>query len=280
MLRALLLSIIGILLITFTGLTGLNLSEAAEKKGATPAPAAASTAPSTTDGAEKVNVESIKEKYWARGDESEMGVVQNRLYTKAKKFDIGLMSGILMSDPFLSVKALGGTVGYHFNEYFSAHLLFSKAYSGNSAALDTLIGTGQTTNYNTPTSYFGVEGNASFLYGKLSLMSQKIIYYDMHLSAGLGSTSLTSAPAPAASTTVAPGATVSQNLFTQHIGIGQRFYLSKSTSFRFDYRLYHFTETIYETTIPTKALNDAGTRANWTNAITIGVDFLIGGPKQ
>jgi hypothetical protein len=55
----------------------------------TPTPTAAptATAPATGDttNAERVNTEAIKEKYWARGDESEIGVVQNRLYSKANK---------------------------------------------------------------------------------------------------------------------------------------------------------------------------------------------------
>src|SRR5262245_10788021 len=55
---------------------------------------------------ERVNVENIKQKYWARGDESELGVVQNRLYSKANKLELSLLGGILSTDPFLSVKAL------------------------------------------------------------------------------------------------------------------------------------------------------------------------------
>src|SRR4051812_5711745 len=71
---------------------------------------------------EKVNVESIKEKYWARGDESELGVVQNRLYSKEHKFEFGVFGGSVSTDPFLSVHALGASMAYHFTEYFAAQI--------------------------------------------------------------------------------------------------------------------------------------------------------------
>ncbi|HTL13265.1 MAG TPA: hypothetical protein VL588_12295, partial [Bdellovibrionota bacterium] len=41
-----------------------------------------SAAPQDSDA---VAVDSIKEKYWARGDQTEIGVVQNRMYSKTHK---------------------------------------------------------------------------------------------------------------------------------------------------------------------------------------------------
>ena len=91
--------------------------------------------PTNTTGAEKVDVDSIKEKYWARGDESEMGVVQNRLYSKAGRWEFGVFGGIIASNPFLSTQSVGFHLGYHFNEYISVHALLMKEYPGPSSAL-------------------------------------------------------------------------------------------------------------------------------------------------
>src|SRR5476649_915658 len=59
--------------------------------------------------AEHVNVENIKSKYWARGDESELGVVQNRLYSKEHKIEVGVFGGVVATDPFLQVNSVGGS---------------------------------------------------------------------------------------------------------------------------------------------------------------------------
>jgi hypothetical protein len=61
----------------------------AAKAKSTPAPAAptaAASPASNPEEGEKVDVSKITEKYWAQGEESELGVVQNRKYTSASKF--------------------------------------------------------------------------------------------------------------------------------------------------------------------------------------------------
>lgn len=231
--------------------------------------------------AERVNVENIKEKYWARGDESELGVVQNRAYSKARKFELGVFTGTMVNDPFLNVKGLGGIVGYHFNEYFSLQFMGWKSYVTGSGAYEAFQqgiqeseGVAAVPSTNDPHFYYGGEAVGSILYGKLSVLGAAIIYYDMHIMGGLGLT-----------------ATDTGRNFTQHIGIGQQIYLSKSVALRLDYRLMHYSELLVrkssaadQAASPTEG-QAIGDRANWTNAITLGLDILFdfgsfgGGPK-
>src|SRR5882724_4686107 len=98
-----------------------NADDKSKQGPAAGAPSEPSLQPSDNGQGERVNVENIKQKYWARGDESELGVVQNRLYSKAGKFELALFGGLLSTDPFLNVTALGGSLGYHFSEYVSFH---------------------------------------------------------------------------------------------------------------------------------------------------------------
>ncbi len=218
---------------------------------------------STLDEAQPANVEKIQEKYWANGDESELGVVQNRSFSKSHKFEFGLMSGIVATDPFLNVNNLGFDVGYNFNEYFSLYLIGFKDFVNPSSALTTFQNTiGATTDNNPPSYYLGTELNASILYGKLSLLGKAILHYDMHLLGGLGLTN-----------------TFSGTYFTPSLGLGQQIYLTKSLALRVDYRLMLYNETIIEQVIPTKLGQPVGNRLNFTNSITVGVDFLWGGLK-
>lgn len=261
-------------LIALSGFSGLSPALAADTRASTkPAAPVAGPQPGSSEdigggAAERVNVENIKEKYWARGDESELGVVQNRQYTKARKFDLGVFTGIVATDPFLSVKSLGGTLGFHFNEYFGVSLFGYKAFVSPSSAYEYLqrdLSTGANTNE--PRWFLGAEGNASLIYGKLSVLGKLIIHYDLHFLGGMGVT-----------------ATESGNNFTPYVGIGQQFYLSRLISLQIDYRLMHYNEAILQKVGSPSSPNGTflGNRSNWANSISLGITFLIDpfGKKQ
>ncbi len=218
--------------------------------------------PVTGDGmgdAERVNVDRIKEKYWARGDESEIGVVQNRLYSKSRKIELGLFGGLLSSDPFLSVAAIGASAGFHFNEYLAVHAFAWKDAVSRSTALEVLEKGGKKANTNPPKVFYGAEASASLLYGKLSVVGKAIIYYDFHLLGGAGITS-----------------TESGSYLTPFIGIGQQVYLNQSLSLRVDYRHMRYTEDIKEKEITPLLGTVVGQRTNFTGAVTLGLTILFG----
>jgi len=209
---------------------------------------------------EQVDVEAVKKKYWARGDESELGVVQNRLYTKEGRIGLSLMGGLVSTDPFLDVKLVGASVGYHINEYLGVYLLGWKYYARPSSALKTFErASGATANTNKPNSYFGAEVAGSLIYGKLSLLGKKIIYYDLHFLGGLGLLS-----------------TASGSSYSPNLGIGQSIWISRHLAFRIDYRLMPFKEDIIEQVRPSRLGQVVDSRTNWNNVVTLGATFLFG----
>ncbi|MGK5084937.1 outer membrane beta-barrel domain-containing protein [Bdellovibrionota bacterium FG-1] len=214
---------------------------------------------------ERVNVEDIKQKYWARGDENELGVVQNRIYSKDKKFEFGIFGGFVTTDPFLNVNNIGASLGFHFNEYFGLNVVGFKDLVRPSSALDYLrnpypVGLGTDNSTNEPRWYLGSELQASIIYGKLSVIGKAIIHYDLHFLAGAGLTQ-----------------TESGRNFTPEIGIGQQFFLTRVISLRADYRLMRYNEAILQKAGSPSSPNGTplGDRTNWTNSITIGLDFLF-----
>ena len=240
-------------------ITHSQMTTASAENGPTPETNASASEPAETSN--ELNVEKIKEKYWAQGEESELGVVQNRLYSKERKFEFGAFAGIIGSDPFLNMSCWGGLIGYHFSEYFALNFTGWKHMVSKSSALQFFEDrVGATTNINPPYYYLGGEITANILYGKLSLVGKSIIYYDMHLMAGMGAT-----------------ATESGTYFTPGAGVGQQVYLNQTISLRLDYRLQYYRETIVQKVIPTKMGQVVGQRNNWNNAVTLGFDFLIGG---
>ncbi len=211
--------------------------------------------------AEEADVQKIREKYWARGNETEMGVVQNRLYPKRRRFELGLGGGTLSGDPFLSMVRYGGSLGFHFTEFLSLHLMYWEASVTPSSALEELEkSTKQTANTNYPKSYMGVEGRASILYGKLSLMGAAILYFDSFFSVGAGSIKTESG----------------SNLLLSG-GVGQQIHFSKVVSLNLDYKLLYYNEKIVGKVagVTGNLGTDLGNRTNFSSAVTVSLSIFI-----
>ncbi len=219
--------------------------------------------PQGPQGVQEVQVDKIKQKYWTGGDEAQVSVVQNRIYSKENRLALGVAGGVIFSDPFLSLKVYQGAATYHFSEYLGLSLLYWKISTSDSNALTVLRDQGKNANVNPVKSMMGAEGLWSIMYGKLSLVGKKILYYDMHLSGGAGSTS-----------------TESGSSTTMLFGIGQRFYASQNVSVRFDYRSIVFSEQITEKVITAKLGQVTGERTNWGHSFSLGFDFMFGGAKR
>ena len=234
---------------------------------ATPAFAAEkSPLPPNSDGnvdsgvkAERVDVETLKRKYWAKGDQYEMQVVQNRLYSKARRLELGLMGGFVSADPFLSIKHGGASLGFHFTEYLGFQALYWKFFVSESTASTDFkkVQVGVAPDSNEPRSFYGGEGVYSPIYGKLSVMGSAIIYYDFQVMLGGGVTQSESGNYP-----------------TFHFGVGQQVYLTRSLALKLAYRFMSFNETLLR-----KAAGSVGqrsiTRQNSSSVLSIGLSFFI-----
>lgn len=209
---------------------------------------------------EKVDVDKIKERYWTKGEETELRVVQNRLYTKNGKFQLGLFAGTISTDPFLKVYNAGGSLGYHFTEYLAFNVTAWKFYvtSSSAARAFTQQTGGSVTNSNIPKTFFGGEFEFSPIYGKLSVLGRSIIYYDLHLLLGGGLTEMESG-----------------TYTTPLVGIGQQVFLSKNITLRLDYRMTYFKEKILQKYDPAKLNAVVGERDTFNSVITLGFNFLL-----
>lgn len=173
---------------------------------------------------ERIDVQTMKRRYWTVGNEDLMDVVQNRLYTKKGRIELGVRYGFWSDDPFQDMKTTGVSLGYHFNEFWSLHAFYAKVSASNNQAYaqaaKLLIPT-----INPSTSVSGLEARASLIYGKLSLLGSKIIYYDLNVAGGLSQHK-----AVVGSST---------GFF---VGLGQQFFLNKTFFLTLDYRLLFHTD--------------------------------------
>jgi outer membrane beta-barrel protein len=213
------------------------------------------------DGAQKVksdrvNVDLLKQKYWAQGEESELQVVQNRKFKKKGTLEVGLQLGSSSTDPFLVVKDIGFRIGYNFNEDFGISAFLWRVIATPSEAYTQLESTTTArANVNSPSMFYAAEASYSPIYGKLSILGKAIIYYDMKVTGGIGSMQ-----------------TDTGAYLAPMLGVGQKIFLRHDISLAFDYRFIFFNETVTNRN-PTGP--SSITRTNYTHAIMIGVDYLF-----
>lgn len=210
--------------------------------------------------AERVDLKAIQKDYWANQQSSEVEAVQNRLYTKSGKFELGLFGGTVTTDPFLAVRSYGATVGYYLSEFIGVRALYFKDSVGYSSAHDTLTTSNNiTANTNFPRDFKGGEISFNPLYGKLSLMGKGIVYGDMFLLAGGG----------------VRGTESGQNT-TATVGLGAQLYVSRFFSLKLDYRVLYFRERVLQKYPVASAGTDLGTRTELSSMVTLGLTFLFG----
>jgi len=208
---------------------------------------------------EKVDLSKIQEKYLGNAD-NEVQVIQNRKYTKAHKFEVGVLGGIVTADSFLNDYALGGYVAYNFSEYVGIRALYwkdltSKADSWYQAnAINNLY-----INTNAASSMLGAEFSYSPIYGKLSLLGSAIFYYDMNLYAGAGDRK-----------------TQSGSAISPMLGIGQQFFFGQSFELGIDYELMYYKENVLDQDPQSPTYGGiASTRTNFSHVIFLTFGIMI-----
>ncbi len=214
--------------------------------------------PAPTASPQRVDPQKLTRAYLSQGDSADVQVVQQRLYSKSGRLEIGIFGGNVGGDPFLSERILGAHLGFHFNETFSLSVLGWKDSVNPSSAADSFEkANGFVVNTNIPKSFLGAELGITPIYGKLSLFNRMILHFDTHFVGGVGTRSSESG------TSIAP-----------FLGIGQQLFLNRYLSLRIDYRLLYFKEDI-----PEKANSALGptadTRRAFAGAFTLGFSAFL-----
>lgn len=206
---------------------------------------------------EEADIEKIRERYWAQGRDSEMGVIQQRLYPRRHRLELGVGGGILLGDPFLSVKTVGAGLGFHISESIAIQVLYLKDSVSPSSALTTLRSRNATADTNEPREQVGGEVQLSVIHGKLASVGSGMAYLDVHVSAGAGRIRTESG----------------SNLFLS-LGAGQQVRISRPLALNLNYRLIGYGETLVG-----KASNNLGqnlgVHTNLSHSISLGLSLFL-----
>lgn len=188
---------------------------------------------------DKLDISDLEKKYWAPKD-TDFSVVQNRTYTKAKRYSVSLLAGPVMNDNFSEGMNGALSVNYYFSERHGMEFSYvdSSGLGDNSSITQfkTLSsGGGVLPDYGRIRSYAGLSYNWVPFYAKMSFLSQKIIYFDMVISPGLGMTTYDQ---------YTQSGTKSKSEVTYSLDFSQYFFLSKKWAVRVDLRNRWYNEQV------------------------------------
>ncbi|MFK8138054.1 MAG: outer membrane beta-barrel domain-containing protein [Bdellovibrionales bacterium] len=215
---------------------------------------------SANKASKKVDIKAIQEKYWAT-DSKEFKVVQNRKYKKEKRINFSVMGGVSINDSFNDVSLLSLSGGYYFNEYHGIEGRIEIYDNSLSDASDSVIDQGGFPDINYLENFVGVYYNWIPFYGKLSLLDNKIVYFDMSISPGIGLMQVEQQ----SSTTNGRSLTVPAIGFD----VTQQFFLNNNWSIRVDYRNKFYQEE----RISYSSGTNLGTKTKFNSYLLFGVTY-------
>lgn len=142
----------------------------------------------TAQTSDKVDIQNLEKKYWAAKDD-DFSVVQNRTYSKAKRSFLNLSWGFPFNDPFSTGDILQLDAGYYFTEAYGISFSYTDGnYRNNDTVSEFIRRHGIYPDNNKFRSSTMINGMYVPFYAKMSLLDKTIVYFDMGLSAGLGTT--------------------------------------------------------------------------------------------
>jgi outer membrane beta-barrel protein len=157
---------------------------------------------------------------------SEIQVVQNVLYPKKDKVEVGVALGWMPFDPLVTTPNLQITVDKHFSDTLALSAKIGGGYGLKTGRYVELEGPA----YGVAPYAFRYLGSAlvgvagSPIYGKMRLGSKKIVHYDLYGAGRLGAT-VEQSVIPDGGVTVAP---------TLELALGARFWVNQGLAVRFE----------------------------------------------
>jgi len=205
--------------------------------------------------------------------------VSGRMFSKDGRHELSPTLGMSIGDAFFSKYLVGLRYAYHLDEKWSVGLngMYAAA-STPSGAVTRCDSSGQNCELPTKDDLVRTPGDMGFvgsvdvswapLYGKVSLLAQKVLHFDTYgvIGAGLVESKI----APVGSSTVE-----SQMQPALHLGIGQRYFISKNATLRFEIR-----DVLYQLEVQGKT---AAREKDLQNQLlfTIGLSWFLGdGPES
>mgnify|MGYP001606011073 CR=1 FL=1 len=176
---------------------------------------------------DKVDITELEEKYWSSKD-TDFSVVQNRTYTKEKRIALTTQWGKPTSDSYNTGSLYNLGLNFYFNERNGVGIEYNKFEFNNSKLVNVFVNSyGNQPDRTRHKSFVGLFYNWVPVYAKVSLLSKKILYFDLSISPGIGMTEYDQ---------FVLGGDQSDSTMSYCLDVSQHFFLSKQIALRFDFK--------------------------------------------
>ena len=189
-----------------------------------------------------------------RFDKFEIRVIRQKFFSKKKRLELGAQGLVIMNQTFVYTYMASGLLAFHFTEEFGLEANGAYGFSSDKQDKKTLNSTYKIKTVVLRTEY-QFEGALLWtpVYGKYQLASGRLIYFDTFLAAGAGMTGVRykydhcptwdelSPDAQAVqSDWKDPPAPAIKTYPSWMLGLGQRFFLDRNSSIKWDIRYRGF----------------------------------------
>jgi len=253
-----------------------GLATAAEQPAATPTPAAtpASTAPAAQPAKSEAPIteaepeEEAEVEKRARLDDK-IRPVSGHMFLKEGRFELSPNLGLSLGDAFFQKYTGGVKLAFHITESMSvgAHASYALNMPGGSVTVCKTDGCAkpELEDLDDVPGHLGIVGGLDFawapVYGKVSLAAESVLHFDLYVIGG-GSAIQYYKPD-------------NQTAFTfgGHVGIGQRFFISRSMTLRLELRDYIYSAEIVQ-------LGNTNSKIEHQIMFELGLSFFAGSGPQ
>lgn len=245
----------------------LGASNEAFAQGARRVAQSAPPAQSAPQGSsDKLDVSDLERKYWAAKD-TDFSVVQNRLFSKANRFSLGVGYGTQLNDSWSEGPTYSATANYYFSERYGIELTYTSTDSKDNDATQRLrANQGGMPNHNKLKGFSGVAFNWVPFYAKMSLLNSTIIYFDMAISPGIGVTTYEQQMIEGSEKKTAP---------TLTLDVTQQFFLNKWFAIRVDLKNRWYREDVNSYRPQNGVDRKVSTDLTYTSILMGGVTFFF-----
>ncbi|MBL7542500.1 MAG: outer membrane beta-barrel domain-containing protein [Bdellovibrionaceae bacterium] len=223
---------------------------------------------------DKLDIQKLEQKYWSAKDD-DFSVIQNRAFPKEKRVYLSANYGVPFNDPNSVGSLTGVNLGYFFNERWGLELGYTNSNFKFNDTVDYFKKEyGVLPDHNTFKSAQTLMAYWVPIYAKMSLMDKKIIYFDMGIGLGVGTTTYEqnscTVNAVCKSGTGLNGITkTSQTSSHYAFSIMQQFFLTQNWAIRVDL-INRFTD---ESRISSRNEQSIGSKMVNDTALQFGVTF-------
>lgn len=194
--------------------------------------------------------------------------VTGHLFRKERRTELTPALGMSLADAFFQKYSLGVRANYHVLETLAVGIHASYSLNRAGGAVTVCRTTCEKPNVDDLKDVPGKLGvlagaEASFapLYGKVNLLAEKVVHFDLSFLGGLSAIQYQK-----------PGGS-SRFTFGAHFGIGQRIFLSPALTLRIELRDYLYSAQIV-------TLGTANTKLENQLMLDVGVSFFLGQGKE